>query len=98
MDIPVISATQVCCCCWAIGVFSLSLLARLREMSLGRITLVWVDILVGSSPVELFGTSPVREFGFGELYSRSEAELVKHFRVMFQTLRVELAGLPKVKP
>ena len=35
-------------------------------MSLCRITLVWVDILV-CCPVELFGTSPVREFGFGEL-------------------------------
>ena len=35
-------------------------------MSLCRITLVWVDILV-CCPVELFGTSPVREVGFGEL-------------------------------
>ena len=32
-------------------------------MSLGRITLVWVDILV-CCPVELSGTSPVREIGF----------------------------------
>ena len=27
------------------------------------------------------------------VYSRSEAELVKLFRVVFQTLRVELSGL-----
>ena len=56
----------MCGCCWAIGVFNLFLLARLRVMSLGRIALVWVDILV-CCPVELFGTSPVREVGFGEL-------------------------------
>ena len=41
----------MCGCCWAIGVFSLFFLARLRVMSLCRITLVWVDILV-CCPVE----------------------------------------------
>ena len=32
------------------------------------------------------------------VYSRSEAELVKHFRVVFQTLRVGLSGLTRMKP
>ena len=32
------------------------------------------------------------------VYSRSEAELVKLFRVVFQTLRVGLSGLAKMEP
>ena len=32
------------------------------------------------------------------VYSRSEAELVKRFRVVFQTLRVELSGSSELKP
>ena len=32
------------------------------------------------------------------VYSRSMAELVKHFRVVFQTLRVELSGSSELKP
>ena len=32
------------------------------------------------------------------VYSPSEAELVKLFIVVFQTLRVELTGLPRMKP
>ena len=32
------------------------------------------------------------------VYSRSEAKLVKHFRVVFQTLRVGLSDLSKTEP
>jgi len=32
------------------------------------------------------------------VYSRSEAELVKHFRMELQTLRVKLSGSSELKP
>ena len=32
------------------------------------------------------------------VYSRSEAELVKHFRVVFRILRVGLSGSSELKP
>ena len=45
--------------------------------------------------MDMFEISPWMIF---QVYSRSEAELVKHFRMVFQTLWVELTGLPRMKP
>ena len=68
-----------------IGVPSLFFLARLRVLSLCRITLLWVDILV-CCPVELFGTPPVREIGL--LWSWCLTQLLSHVFLVAVCFRV----------
>ena len=68
-----------------LGVPSLFFLARLRVLSLCRITLLWVDILV-CCPVELFGTSPVREIG--HLWSWCLTQLLSHVFFVAVCVRV----------
>ena len=68
-----------------IGMPSLFFLAHLRELSLCRITLLWVDILV-CCPVELFGTPPVREIGL--LWSWCLTQLLSHVFLVAVCFRV----------